>query len=199
MLGKYATYLLAATALAAAAATTDGQSANVQQKLQQQQHQQQLTWTEVIECYKKPQAAIGCLETRMGRALSTLRDTAVSMARSDPDTSAEDVAGVGDLVQQIGEFITYGISRFFHGEEDEATAAASGAAPVNSATDVDEGELKAAGFCSHCFRKHLQSFSVIVSRLDNNYVAFVSFVCFHIFYRYRAKLTISKRIILSSS
>lgn len=96
-----------------------------------------LTWTEVIECYKKPRAAIGCLETRMDRALGSMRDTAVKMARSDPETAAEDVAGVGDLVQQIGEFITYGISSYFKGPEEEETVAEG--APANVSADVNEG------------------------------------------------------------
>jgi len=96
-------------------------------------------WTEVIECYRKPQAAIGCLESRMSRALHSMRDTAVRMARSDPNTAAEDATGVGELVQQIGEFISYGISSYFRGdsgdETDEEPAVAA------SPTDVDEGEL----------------------------------------------------------
>jgi len=106
-----------------------------------------LTWTEVIQCYSKPQAAIGCLETRMSRALRSMRDTAVRMARSDPNTAAEDAAGVGDLVQQIGEFISYGISSYFRGdaasETDDEPAAAGAGSPAgvpSSPTDVDEGE-----------------------------------------------------------
>lgn len=106
----------------------------------------EFAWSEVTECYRKPQAAIGCLETRMYRALRSMRDTAVRRARSDPNTAAEDAAGVGDLVQQIGEFITYGISSYFRGDaavetEDEPTGASSPVAVgASSPTDVDEGE-----------------------------------------------------------
>lgn len=131
MIGKYATLVLATVALVAA---TDQPAA---QGSADHPVAPQLTWAEVIECYGKPQAALGCLEARMGRAVGALRDSAVTMARSDPDTTPEDASGVGDLVQQIGEFITYGISRFFHGEEDEAAAVNA----VNTPTDVDEGEL----------------------------------------------------------
>lgn len=122
---------------------------------QQQQQQQQakspqskatgnsLTWTEIIECYKQPQAAIGCLESRMSRALVSMRDSAVRMARSAPEVAAEDATGVGNLVQQIGEFISYGISSYFRGEDSDEVAASSstGASPANLSTDVDEGEL----------------------------------------------------------
>ncbi|VVC29710.1 Hypothetical protein CINCED_3A001477 [Cinara cedri] len=99
-----------------------------------------LTWAEVIECYKKPRAAIGCLQSRMDRALVSLRDSTVNMARSDPDTQPEDVTGVGELVQQIGEFISYGISTYFNGEEDEAngTAGTAGVA-ADGSMDVNEG------------------------------------------------------------
>lgn len=103
-----------------------------------------LAWNDVIGCYKKPWEAIGCLESRMGRALAAVRDAAVSKARSDPDTAVEDVSGVGDLVQQIGEFITYGISSYFRGggggEDDETTGASSSPAQIASEVN-EEGEL----------------------------------------------------------
>lgn len=111
-----------------------------------------LTWNEVIECYKKPRAAIGCLESRMGRALAALRESAVTTARSDPDTAAEDAVGVGELVQQIGEFIKYSVSNYFRtaatvadddddGDAAVAGAAGSGASVVQVMDAGDEGEF----------------------------------------------------------
>lgn len=105
-----------------------------------------LGWTEVIECYEKPRAAIGCLESRMGRAALSLRDSAVGLARSDPDVAPEDAAAVGDLVQQIGEFITYGVSSYFRGEAADHSAVATGDSPLNVPADSDEGELSLIAF-----------------------------------------------------
>jgi len=146
---KYATALVLAFAAATAALAAE-QTAPTPSSAEQQQNNAAadggLSWTEVIECYKKPQAAIGCLETRMSRAMVSMRDTAVGLAHSDPETAPEDVAGVGDLVQQIGEFITYGISSYFHGgngggggDEDEVSAPSAGGSPVNAPKDLDEG------------------------------------------------------------
>lgn len=130
-----------------------------------------LSWAEVIECYKRPRAAIGCLESRMGRALAALRDSAVTTARSDPDTAAEDAAGVGELVQQIGEFIKYSVSSYFRsgaaavddddgGDAGLAAAAGSGASVVQvMGSDVgDEGEfcpVIAARARTPCHTRHL--------------------------------------------
>ncbi|XP_025419716.1 uncharacterized protein LOC112690037 [Sipha flava] len=98
------------------------------------------SWTEVIECYRRPQAAIGCLESRMGRAVLSLRESAVRLARSDPDVVPEDAAAVGDLVQQVGEFITYGVSSFFRGDAADHSVAATGESPpLNVPADADEG------------------------------------------------------------
>jgi len=140
--------LVLAVAVAAAAAAEQTAAAPSAEQQQPQQQQQQnsgagdVSWTEVIACYKKPQAAIGCLESRMSRAMVSMRDTAVGLAHSDPDAAAEDVAGVGDLVQQIGEFITYGMSSYFRGDEDETAAQAAGGSPVNAPKDLDEGECR---------------------------------------------------------
>lgn len=147
---KYATALVLALTAAAALAAEQPEivSNNEQQPQQNNAVDDGLSWTEVIACYKKPQAAIGCLESRMSRAMVSMRETAVGLAHSDPETAPEDVAGVGDLVQQIGEFITYGISSYFHGgdgggggEEDAVSAPSAGGSPVNSPKDLDEGEL----------------------------------------------------------
>lgn len=147
---KYATALVLAFTVAAALAAEQPEvvSNNEQQQQQKNAADDGLSWTEVIACYKKPQAAIGCLESRMSRAMVSMRETAVGLAHSDPETAPEDVAGVGDLVQQIGEFITYGISSYFHGgdgggggEEDAVSAPSVGGSPVNSPKDLDEGEL----------------------------------------------------------
>lgn len=130
-------YVAALTAVAAACAVV----ASAQTPAATAAAAGDLSWTEVIECYRKPQTALGCLESRMGRALLTLRDSAVGLAHSDPDAAPEDVAGVGDLVQQIGEFISYGISSYFRGDAADDTAAATGESPLNVPTDVDEGEF----------------------------------------------------------
>ncbi|XP_001943447.1 uncharacterized protein LOC100168188 [Acyrthosiphon pisum] len=146
---KYAAAAAAALVLAVtvAAAVAAEQSAAPSAE-QHPQHQNSgadggdVSWTEVIACYKQPQAAIGCLESRMSRAMVSMRDTAVGLAHSDPDAAAEDVAGVGDLVQQIGEFITYGMSSYFRGgssDEDETAAQSAGGSPVNAPKDLDEG------------------------------------------------------------
>ncbi|XP_025191824.1 uncharacterized protein LOC112592063 [Melanaphis sacchari] len=104
---KYATALVLAFAAATALATEQTTvESNEQHRNNAAAADDGLTWTEVITCYKKPQAAIGCLESRMSRAMASMRDTAVNLAHNDPETAPEDVAGVGDLVQQIGEFIT---------------------------------------------------------------------------------------------
>lgn len=131
---KYAAF----TALLMATAAVGQQ----QQQQQQQADSSSLTWTEVIECYKQPQAAIGCLESRMDRALASMRESAIRMARSAPEVAAEDASGVGELVQQIGEFISYGISSYFRGEDNSevAASASAGASPANLPTDVDEGK-----------------------------------------------------------
>lgn len=109
-----------------------------------------VSWAEVIECYRSPQTAIQCLETRMGRSLVSLRDTAVGMARSDPDTATEDIAGVGDLVQQIGEFISYSLATYFHSEEDDTAAgvaSSDGTANANGGQmDGEEGQFRST-FC----------------------------------------------------
>ena len=142
---KYATTAMV-LAFAAAAALAAEQPAPATAPAEQQRNNagDGLSWTEVIACYKKPQSAIGCLESRMSRAMVSMRDTAVGLAHSDPETVPEDVAGVGDLVQQIGEFITYGISSYFHGGDgggggDEDGASAAGASAVNEPKDLDEG------------------------------------------------------------
>jgi len=143
---KYATALVLVFTVAAALAAEQPEIvSNNEQQQQKNAVDDGLSWTEVIACYKKPQAAIGCLESRMSRAMVSMRETAVGLAHSDPETAPEDVAGVGDLVQQIGEFITYGISSYFHGggggEEDAVSAPSVGGSPVNSPKDLDEGEL----------------------------------------------------------
>lgn len=148
-MAKYAAALVLAVTVAAALAAEQ----TVLSTEQPQQHDADgdVSWTEVITCYKKPQAAIGCLESRMSRAMKSMRDTAVGLAHSDPETAAEDVAGVGNLVQQIGDFITYGISSYFHGggDDDETSAPSTGGSPVNAPNDLDEGEL------SHFMRRTL--------------------------------------------
>lgn len=144
---KYATALVLAFTVAAALAAEQPEIvSNNEQQQQNNAVDDGLSWTEVIACYKKPQAAIGCLESRMSRAMVSMRETAVGLAHSDPETAPEDVAGVGDLVQQIGEFITYGISSYFHGgdgggggEEGAVSAPSAGGSPVNSPKDLDEG------------------------------------------------------------
>lgn len=149
-MAKYVAALVLAVTVAAALAVEQTVLSPEQQPQQQQQNSadEGVSWAEVIACYKKPQAALGCLESRMSRAMVSMRDTAVGLAHSDPDTAAEDVAGVGDLVQQIGDFITYGISSYFNGgdnggggEEDETSAPSAGGSPVNAPKDLDQGEL----------------------------------------------------------
>jgi len=143
--------LVLAVTVAAAVAAEQTAAPSAEQQPQKQPLQQNsgaedggVSWTEVIACYKKPQMAIGCLESRMSRAMMSMRDTAVGLAHSDPDAAVEDVARVGDLVQQIGEFITYGMSSYFRGgsvDEDETAAQSAGGSPVNSQKDLDEGEF----------------------------------------------------------
>jgi len=186
---KYAAALVLVVTVAAALAVEQTVLSTEQQPQQQQNGADEgVSWTEVIACYKKPQAAIGCLESRMSRAMVSMRDTAVGLAHSDPDTAAEDVAGVGDLVQQIGDFITYGISSYFHGgdsggggDEDETAAPSAGGSPVNAPKDLDEGELSSlyaillsyfiflfsyythppTHNCTHCFPNNI----ILLSRL----------------------------------
>ncbi|XP_015375545.1 PREDICTED: uncharacterized protein LOC107170052 [Diuraphis noxia] len=141
---KYAAALVLAVTVTAALAAE--QTVLSTEQPQQNGADGDVSWTEVIACYKKPQAAIGCLESRMSRAMKSMRDTAVGLAHSDPETAAEDVAGVGNLVQQIGDFITYGISSYFHGGDgggggdvDETSAPSTGGSPVNAPNDLDEG------------------------------------------------------------
>jgi hypothetical protein len=142
-MAKYAAALVLAVTVAAALAAEQTVLSTEQQQQQPQPQQNgadgDVSWAEVIACYKKPQAAIGCLESRMSRAMVSMRDTAVGLAHSDPETAAEDVAGVGDLVQQIGDFITYGISSYFHGDVDETSAPSTGGSPANAPKDLDEG------------------------------------------------------------
>lgn len=137
---KYAAALVLALA-AASLAAKPGQPQQAEPQQPAKSDNGDVSWTEVIECYKKPQLAIGCLESRMGRAMVSMRDTAVSLAHSDPDTAAEDVASVGDLVQQIGEFITYGISSYFRNDEDVTAAMTAGESTINEPKDLSEGEL----------------------------------------------------------
>lgn len=140
MMLKYAALVLVAVA-AATALAVDSQTPTA---LPAKSSADVPVWTEVLECYKKPRAAIGCLESRMGRAVAAMRESAVSMARSDPDAASEDVSGVGDLVQQIGEFITYGISSYFRNggdDDDDAVAAAASGSTAQVVSDIgDEGE-----------------------------------------------------------
>jgi len=141
-----AALVLAVTVAAAVAAEQTASPPAEQQPLHQNSGAEDgdVSWTEVISCYKKPQVAIGCLESRMSRAMVSMRNTAVGLAHSDPEAAAEDVAGVGDLVQQIGEFIKFGMSSYFRGgsiDEDETAAQSAGGSPVNAPKDLDEGEL----------------------------------------------------------
>ncbi|XP_050529386.1 uncharacterized protein LOC126898983 [Daktulosphaira vitifoliae] len=97
----------------------------------------EVTWQNVLECFKAPNTVASCLETRMERTVNAWRDTTVRMARSDPDTTPEDVAGVGDIVQQIGDLITYGIARIFPGEDEEQSPSTGDA--LDAINGVDEG------------------------------------------------------------
>lgn len=100
----------------------------------------EVTWKNVLECFNKPNAIAGCLESRMERAVHAWRETTVRMARSDPDTTPEDAAGVGDIVQQIGDLITYGIGRIFPGEDAEELASSSSTGDALDAINgADEG------------------------------------------------------------
>ncbi|XP_050438218.1 uncharacterized protein LOC126844237 [Adelges cooleyi] len=130
---KYSALILAAAVAVAVAA--DPQEANVVPQASAGTAVGEVTWKNVLECFKSPKSAVDCLEVRMDRAVGVWRETTVRMARSDPDTSPEDATNVGDIVQEIGDLITYGISRFFRGDEEEAANASA----AGEMLDVEEG------------------------------------------------------------
>lgn len=60
-----------------------------------------------------------CLRVKAIGAAKLWSSSVVATARDNKDLYQEDPREVGNLAQEIGELITYGISRFFHSEETD--------------------------------------------------------------------------------
>jgi hypothetical protein len=72
----------------------------------------------IINCFQE-KFTDKCLRVKAIGAAKLWSSSVVATARDNKDLYQEDPREVGNLAQEIGELITYGISRFFHSEETD--------------------------------------------------------------------------------
>lgn len=107
----------------------------------------------VLECFQQ-KFSDKCLRVKAIGAAKLWSNSVVASARDNKDLYQEDPREVGNLAQEIGELITYGISRLFNSEEPET----SGDPVANKTGKLDEeGKLLAGKSGVLCCRQSLSS------------------------------------------
>lgn len=103
----------------------------------------------IVNCFQE-KFTDTCLRVKAIGAAKLWSNSVVASARDNKDLYTEDPREVGNLAQEIGELITYGIARFFH-NENEISADHAGDKVLNKTgnpdvTSNEEGEMGCPNF-----------------------------------------------------